>query len=83
MTSNLQGFNHKNLFFLGWFWFKLNNFGLVLGMTLKFFTSVEKGFKLKVRKFLGLLPGLVEVTGEKLVGAHFRLPILNGVKYIA
>ena len=37
-------------------------------MTLKFYTSVAKGLKLKVRKFRGLNPAFVEVTGEKLVG---------------
>ena len=40
--------------------------GLALGMVLKFFTSVEKGLELKVRKFWGLLPTIVEDTGEKL-----------------
>ena len=38
-------------------------------MTLKFYTSVAKGSKLKVRKFWGLSPTFVEVTAEKLVGA--------------
>ena len=28
-----------------------NNLGLALGITLKFYTSVAKGLKLKVRKF--------------------------------
>ena len=37
-------------------------------MALKFYTSVEKKYKLKVRKCLGLIPTFVEVTGEKLVG---------------
>ena len=40
--------------------------------------------KLKVRKFLGLIPTFVEFTGEKLVGGTF-LPtpsILNRVKVI-
>ena len=44
--------------------FKFNNFGLALGMTLKFYTSVTKGLK---------------VTGEKLVGESFLPPILNRV----
>ena len=69
----------KTLFFEGWSWFKFNNFGLALGTKLKFYTSVAKGFKLKVRKFLGLNPVFVEVTGEKLVGGFFALPILNRV----
>ena len=49
-------------------WFKFNNWGLTLGMALKFHTSVKKGLKLKVRQFLRLVPTFVEVTGEKMVG---------------
>ena len=45
-----------------------NNMGLALGMTLKFYTSVTKGLKLKVKKFLRLIPTFVEPTEEKLVG---------------
>ena len=72
---------HKNLTrkttsFEGWFRFKLSNLGLALGMTLKFTTSVEKGSKLKVRRFLSICPKFVEVTGEKLVGGLFA-PILK------
>ena len=37
-------------------------------MALKFKANVAKELKLKVRKFLGLIPTFVEVTGEKLVG---------------
>ena len=48
-------------------WFKFNNLGLALGMVLKFDTSVEKGLKLKVRRFWGLIPTFVEVTWEKQV----------------
>ena len=48
--------------------FKLNNLGLALGMPFKFYTSVAKGLKLKVRKILRLIFMFVEVTGEKLVG---------------
>ena len=47
--------------------FKLNNLRLALGMVLKFCTSVAKGLKLKVRKFLRLIFMFVEVAGEKLV----------------
>ena len=49
-------------------WFKLNNSGLALGMALKFYTSVAKEFKLKVRKFFGIIPTFAEITVEKLVG---------------
>ena len=36
-----------------------------------FYTSLSEGLKLKVRKFWGLIPTFVEVTGEKLVGGAF------------
>ena len=38
---------------------------MALGIALKFYTSVVKGLKLKVRKFLGLISMSVEVAGEK------------------
>ena len=47
-------------------------------MALKFYTSVSKEFKLKVRKFWGLILTFVEVTWEKLVGGSPL--ILNRVK---
>ena len=66
--------------------FKLNNLGLALGMGMKFYTSVAKGLKLKVRKFLRLIFMFVEVTGEKLVGEEggtFALPpILNRLRVL-
>ena len=49
-------------------WLKLNDFGLGLIMALKFYGSVAKGLKIKVRKFWRLTPLFEEVTGEKLVG---------------
>ena len=51
-------------------------------MVLNFYTSVEKGLKLNVRKFLGLMLTAVEVTGQKLVGETFCLLILDRVKII-
>ena len=55
-------------------------------MALKFYTSVAKGWKLKVTKFWGVNPTFVEDTGEQLVGGRgggdFLLPILNRVKRI-
>ena len=58
--------------------------GLELGMALKFYTSLEKKLKLKVRKFCGLIRMFEEVTGEKLVWRNFLPPspthILNRVK---
>ena len=52
-------------------------------MALNFYTLYTKELKLKVRKFWGLAPTFVEVTGEKLVGeeAFCSLPpSLNRVK---
>ena len=46
-------FAGKAGFFKGWPCFKFNNLGLVRGMTLKFYSSVAKASKLKVKKFLG------------------------------
>ena len=43
-------------------------------MALKFFMSVAKWLKLKVRKIWGLIFTFVEVTGEKLVGGLFAPP---------
>ena len=51
ITSILQGLTRKTTFFDGWFWFKFNNLGPAQGMPLKFYTSVEKGLKLNIRKF--------------------------------
>ena len=60
--------------FEGWSWFNFNNLGLALVTNLKFYTSVTKALKLKVRKFLGLVSAFIEVTGEKLVGGPFYCP---------
>ena len=79
MTSILQGFDQKNRFFDGWSWFKFNNLGLAIGTNLKFYTSLSKGLKLKVRKFRRLILTFVEVTGKKLVGGPFCSAILNRV----
>ena len=43
-------------------------------MDLKFYTSVEKGLKVKVKKFRGLTLTFVEVAGGKLVGRVFLSP---------
>ena len=77
-TSLLSGFDPKNRIFERWSWLNFNNLKLALGTNLKFYTSVTKGLKLKVRKFLGLILTFVEVTGQRLVGgreplAHFSL----------
>ena len=64
----------KTAFFVGWSWFKFNNMGLTLGTDLKFYTSVAKVLKLKVRKFWGPIPIIVEVKEEKLVRGPFCPP---------
>ena len=73
----------KTSFFDGWSWLKFNNLGPALSANLRFYISVAKRFKLKVRKFWCLI---VEITGEKLVGGlfcpHPLPPILNRVKEI-
>ena len=56
------------------------NRGLTLVMVLKFYTSVAKWLKIKVRKVWRLTSTNVEVTGGKLVGVFFCYPILNKVK---
>ena len=68
------------MFFVGRSWIKFNNLGLALCMALKFYTSEAKGLKLKVRMFWGLIPTIVEVTGEKLVGGLFAPTSWIGLK---
>ena len=71
----------KTAFSEGRSWFKFNNLGLALDTNLKFYTSVEKELKLKVRKFWGLILTLVELIGEKLVGGLFNSKFLTQIKY--
>ena len=74
----------KNTFLEEWSWFKFNNLGLALGFSLKLYTSVVKGLKLKVRNFWGLTSTFAEVTGENLVeGAFLTLsPSWIGLKQL-
>ena len=37
----------KTLFFEGYSWFQFNNLGLAISKALKFYTSLEKGLKVK------------------------------------
>ena len=53
---------------------KFNDVGLALGTTLKFYTSVVKRLKLKVRKFWGLIPTFVEVAKKKVVAGGASPP---------
>ena len=54
---------------------------MIVGTNLKFYTSVAKMLKLKVRMLWRLNPVFVEVNGEKLIGVGSFLdsPILNRV----
>ena len=54
---------------------KLNNLELAQGIPLTFYKSLAKRVKVKLRKCWGLIPTFVEVTGEKLVGEAFLLPL--------
>ena len=58
-------------FFEGWSRSKFSYLGLVVGLTLKNYSSVTKGFERKVRKFFELIPTFGEVKGEKLVRGDF------------
>ena len=51
-------------------------------MDFKFYTNREKGLKIKVRMFLGIILTFVEITGEKLVEGPFwpLFAIWNRVK---
>ena len=77
----------KTAYFEGWSWFKFNNSGLTLGTNLKLYTSVAKRLKLKAKKFWGLIPTFVEVTGEKLIGGTFStspiIPSWIGLRYFS
>ena len=71
IITSIKKLAQKATFFEGWPWFKFNNLGPPLGMVLKFYISVGKRLKLKVRKCWGLIATSVEVRGEKLVGGLF------------
>ena len=67
----------KTFFLSGALGSSLINLGLALDMALKFYSSVAKVLKLKVKKVFGLILTFVEATGKKLVRGT---PILNRVK---
>ena len=52
-------------------------FELTLRIALKFYASVAKGLKVKVKRFWGIIATFVEVTGETMVGGILRPPPLN------
>ena len=60
INSILQGSHQKNDFFWGFILVEVQWFGT--GMTFTSYSRVEKGFKVKVRKFLGIIPTFVEVS---------------------
>ena len=74
INQSLSRFDPKKHLFEEWSWFNFNNLGLTQGTNLKFYTNVAKGLKLKVKKFLGLIPTLIEVKGKKLVVGPFWVP---------
>ena len=65
--SFYKDLTRKTTFFPRWSWFKCNNWILTLGIVFKFYTSVAKGLKLKVRIFWWVVLTLAKVAGEKLV----------------
>ena len=62
----------KNTFSEEWPLFNFNNLGLALGMAFTFYTNVRKEWKLKARKFEGIIPTFVEVTVKELVGESLK-----------
>ena len=71
ISQIIYGFVQKTDFD-GWSWFNVNNLRLALGMTLKFYSSVAKRWKLKVKKCWGKLEGGILHSPRPL--------ILNSVK---
>ena len=74
--------NRKTYSFEGCSWFKLSDLELALGMSLKLYTIVTKGLKIKARKYLWLISTFVEVTRRKASRVDFLLSplILKSVK---
>ena len=55
ITSFRQGFDQKNHFFEGWFWFRFNNLALALVMVFKFLYQCGKRIKTKSQKDFGTI----------------------------
>ena len=81
ITWILWGFGQKKQFFEGCSWFKFNNLGLALLMTLKFYTSVAKRLKLKVRKFLGASSYICRSYRRKTCRGVFWPPYWIDLRY--
>ena len=74
LSQFYKDLNRKTAFLEWCSWFSFNNWGLALGTNLKFYTSVAKGLKLKVRMFWGQISTFLEVTGGKLAVGAFLAP---------
>ena len=70
----------KALFFEVWSWFKFHHLGSALFLALKFYTSVAKEMKIRVKNFWKLIPTFVEVTWEKTGRRAFCPSIMNKVE---
>ena len=71
ITSISLRFKLEKTIFWGVLMVQVQWFRTGTSMTFIFYTNVAKELKLKFRKFLGLTPTFVEVTGEKLLGGLF------------
>ena len=72
ITEIYTDLTRKTDYFEGWSWFKFNNLRVVLVMTLKFYSCVEKRLKLKVKSVEG---------NQQRTFLHFSPPpILNRVE---
>ena len=67
-VANLKDLIRKTACFEGWPWLKFNNLVLTLGTNLKFYTSLEKGLKLKVRTIWELIPTFVSYVCSSYSG---------------
>ena len=72
-----KGLTKKKHFFVGWSCFKFSNLGLVLCIALKFYTSLEKGLKHKVRSYVS--KSYTGITGREEGCVHGVLVKLNFV----
>ena len=57
----------------------MNKLGLALGTALKFYTTVEKGLKVKVRRYWRLIPTFIEVAGKKVTVHRYSYSLLFSV----
>ena len=74
ITSILWGLHQKNPTFWRVLLTQVQEIGTGTSMALNFYTSSAKGFKLKSRKFHGLISIFKEITGEKLIEGCVLFP---------